>query len=118
MSWLDQIKGGLGGAIEQAGRESMPGFLERLIPGGLQAVLDQLQTSGFGQQAKSWLGKGPNDPITVEDLRAALDNEQVKAIATKLGVPVDKALEILAGRLPEAVDEASPDGELKTPPPA
>ncbi|WP_026363225.1 YidB family protein [Methylopila sp. M107] len=110
MSWLDQVKGSLGG-------ESASGFLERLIPGGLQAVLDQLQNSGLGQQARSWLGKGPNEPITVEDLRTALSNEQVRAVATKLGVPIDQALEILAGRLPGAVDEASPDGELRTPPP-
>lgn len=118
MSWLDQAKGGLGGAIEQAGRDALPGMLQSLLPGGLQGVLNQLSSSGFGRQVNSWLGRGENQPITVDDLRNVLSNEQVKAIAAKFGVPVDQALAILAGQLPQAVDQASPDGELKTPPPA
>lgn len=116
MSWLHQAKGGLGGMIEQAGRAALPGLVEKLLPGGLQSVLDQLSSSGLGQQVNSWLGRGENQPITVDDLRNALSNEQVRAVADRLGLPVDQALEVLAGRLPEAVDEASPDGQLKTPP--
>lgn len=119
MSWLDQAKGSLGEAAGKAGEGgALGGMLERLIPGGLQAVLDQFQNSGLGQQVKSWLGKGPNEPLTVDDVRNALSNEQVKTVAEKLGVPVDQALEILAGRLPQTVDQASPEGELKTPPAA
>lgn len=119
MSWLDQAKESLGEAIGKAGGGgALGGVLERLVPGGLQAVLDQFQTSGLGQQVKSWLGKGENEPLTVDDVRNALSNEQVRAVAEKLGVPVDQALEILAGGLPQAVDQASPDGELKAPPPA
>ncbi|MDR4305614.1 DUF937 domain-containing protein [Chelatococcus sambhunathii] len=116
MSWLDQAKGGLGGPLGEAGRAALPGLIEKLLPGGLQSVLDQLSSSGLGQQVNSWLGRGSNQPITVEDLRNALSNEQVRAVAERLGLPVDQALEVLAGRLPEAVDQASPEGELKTPP--
>lgn len=112
MSWLDSARESIG----QAGREALPGLLERLIPGGIQTMLDQLRSSGLGDQVASWLGKGPNEPITVDDLRNALSNEQVKSVAEKLGVPIDQALEVLAGRLPQAVDEASPNGELQPPP--
>lgn len=115
MSWLDQAKGSLGGAVSGG---ALGGMLEKILPGGLQAVLDQFQNSGLGQQVKSWLGRGPNEPLTVDDVRNALSNEQVKSVAERLGVPVDQALEILAGQLPGAVDQASPDGELKTPPAA
>ena len=119
MSWLDQARNSLEGALgqtgEAGGQGSLPGFLEQLLPGGMQTVLDQLQSSGLGQQVQSWLGREPNQPITVDDLRNALSNEQVRAVAEKLGLPVEQALEAPAGRLPQAVDEASPEGELKTP---
>ncbi|MFC3691541.1 YidB family protein [Chenggangzhangella methanolivorans] len=115
MGLFDSIKGSLGDTIAQAGAAALPGLLERVFPNGMQGVLDQLQSSGYGQQVKSWLGRGENEPITVEDLRSALDNEQVRAIAAKLGVPVDTALELLAGQLPQTVDQQSPEGELKPP---
>lgn len=117
MSWLDLAKGQLGEAAKTAaGDGGFAGMFERMLPGGLQAVLSQFQSSGLGQQVNSWLGRGPNEPLTVDDVRNALSNEQVRAVAQHLGVPVDRALEILAGGLPQAVDQASPDGELKTPP--
>ncbi|PZQ11332.1 MAG: hypothetical protein DI565_18760 [Ancylobacter novellus] len=115
MGLFDQIKGSLGDTIAQAGAAALPSIIERMVPGGLQGVLDQLQNSGYGAQVKSWLGRGENQPITVDDLRAALDNEQVRAIADRFGISVDKALEILAGRLPQAIDEASPNGVLERP---
>lgn len=107
--------GPLGDTLKQAGAAALPSILQRFFPGGIQGVLDQLQSSGLGGQVKSWLGKGPNESISVEELRSALDNEQVRAIAARLGLPVDQALELLAGRLPATVDQHSPDGELKPP---
>lgn len=117
MSWLDQARSKLGEAAQSAaGDGGFAGLFERMLPGGLQAVLDQFQGSGLGQQVNSWLGRGPNEPLTVDDVRNALSNEQVQAVARSLGVPVDRALEIIAGQLPQAIDQASPDGQLKTPP--
>lgn len=103
----------LGGLLGQAGASALPSLLEKVVPGGLQGVLNQLQQSGYGEQVSSWLGRGPNQPITVDDLRAGLDNEQVRAVAEKLGVPLDEVLKLLAGNLPQAVDEHSPDGQLR-----
>lgn len=118
MGLFDSVKGSLGETLAQAGAAALPSLLERAFPNGIQGVLDQLQSSGLGGQVSSWLGRGPNQPITVEELRTALDGEQVRAVADRLGISVDKALELLAGRLPQAVDEASPEGELKPPPAA
>lgn len=115
MGLFDSIKGSLGETIAQAGAAALPGLLERVFPSGMQGVLDQLQSSGYGQQVNSWLGRGENQPITVEELHNALGSEQVRAIATRLGLPVDAALELLAGQLPQTVDQHSPEGELKPP---
>lgn len=115
MGLFDSVTNSLGGALAQAGAAALPSLLERVFPNGMQGVLDQLQSSGLGGQVNSWLGRGPNETITVDELRSALDNEQVRAVADRLGISVDKALELLAGHLPQAVDEASPNGELKPP---
>lgn len=114
MSLIDTLKGSLG----QAGAAALPSVIQAVFPGGLQGLLDRLQTSGYGQQVGSWLGRGPNQPITVEDLRGVLANTQVQAMAQRFGIPLDALLPYLSEHLPEAVDRQSPDGTLKTPPAA
>ena len=53
-------------------------------------------------------------PVTPEQLRAALGNEHVQQLAAKFGVPTDQVLKLLAEHLPTAVDQASPNGTLKS----
>jgi uncharacterized protein YidB (DUF937 family) len=117
MSFLDNLKGAVGGWLGDGGAAALPGLIQKFYPGGLSALLDQLSQSGLGQQVNSWLGRGPNEPISAEDLRAALDNEQIRQAAERLGVPVDALLEQLASDLPDAVDQQSPDGSLQPPSP-
>jgi len=52
--------------------------------------------------------------VTVDQLRAALGNEQVQQIARQLGLPIDGALKLLAEYLPTTVDQASPNGTLSS----
>lgn len=107
----------LGGSLEQMALKALPGIVQQVLPGGLNALLDQLRRSGYEKQVESWLGRGPNEPITAEDLRKALDNEQVRQLAQKLGIPMDQLFPTLAQVLPEAVDRHSPDGTLREPKP-
>ena len=102
----------LGGSLEQMALKALPGIIQQVLPGGLNALLEQLRRSGYESQVNSWLGRGPNEPITADDLRKALDNEQVRQMAQKLGIPVDQLFPTLAEALPEAVDRHSPDGSL------
>jgi uncharacterized protein YidB (DUF937 family) len=82
--------------------------------GNLQGVVNQLQQGGLNDQVKSWLGNGANMPVTPEQIKAALGNEQVRQIAEHFGVPVDQALKLLAEHLPATVDQASPNGTLQS----
>lgn len=82
--------------------------------GDLQGVVAQLQQSGLGAQVQSWLGNGANMPITPEQIRDALGNDQVRQLAEHFGVPVDAALQLLSQHLPAAVDQASPDGTVQS----
>jgi uncharacterized protein YidB (DUF937 family) len=113
MSLLDT----LGGSLGQMALKALPGIVQQVLPGGLNALLDQLRRSGYESQVNSWLGRGPNEPITADDLHKVLDNEQVRQMAAKLGIPVDQLFPTLAKVLPEAVDHHSPYGTLQEPTP-
>lgn len=105
----------LGGSLGQMALKALPGVIQQVLPGGLNALLDQLRRSGYENQVNSWLGRGPNEPITADDLRKVLDNEQVRQMAQKLGVPMDQLFPTLAEALPATVDHHSPDGTLQVP---
>lgn len=81
--------------------------------GGLQGVVDKFRASGMGETVNSWIAAGTkNLPITADQVRAALGNEHVTALAAKLGIDPANAAEKLAAMLPQAVDAATPDGTL------
>jgi uncharacterized protein YidB (DUF937 family) len=80
--------------------------------GGLSAIVAKLQQAGFGDQVKSWLGNGQNLPITAQQLQEVLGSDAVRQLAAKYNIPVDQITQILAQRIPNAVDKASPDGKL------
>jgi uncharacterized protein YidB (DUF937 family) len=82
--------------------------------GGLQGVLDKLHQAGLDKQVQSWISNGRNIPVTPDELRNALNDKQLQQIARSMGLPVDQALEVVAKYLPQAVDQASPNGKLAT----
>lgn len=82
--------------------------------GGLQGVLDKLNASGYGERVNSWLGNGPNAPITAAEIQSALGNDHLKQIAASMGLPLDQVATALAQHLPGTVDAASPGGALQS----
>jgi uncharacterized protein YidB (DUF937 family) len=107
MGLLDGI---LGGVIGAEALSLVKGYIEK--HGGIEGVVAEFEKTGLGQQAKSWVAKGPNLPITAEQVQQALGSDTVKEMAAKFGIPVDKVADLLAKHLPAAVDKATPDGNL------
>jgi uncharacterized protein YidB (DUF937 family) len=109
MSILDSLSGLL----------SQQGGVQGLITatfqksGGFDAVLAKLNDAGYGAKVNSWLGKGPNTPITADEIQSALGNQHLTQLASSMGVPMDKVAALLAQHLPVAVDSASPNGTLQ-----
>ena len=102
--------GGLGG--NPMLRMLLPLVASMLMNGGLQKILGRLQAQGKSAQANSWVGKGSNEPIGADDVRQAMDREDLDRIASQLGISEDEAAAAVAQVLPDVVDQASPDGNL------
>jgi uncharacterized protein YidB (DUF937 family) len=104
----------LKGVASELGKQA-PTILSQVLAnsGGLQGVVNKLQQAGLDKQVASWLSNGQNIPVTKEQLRAAINDKELQHIARSLGVPVDQALDVLAKYLPEAVDQASPNGQIQ-----
>jgi len=81
-------------------------------PGGLSGLVQQFHTAGFASVVQSWVGTGPNQPITAQQIQQALGNEKVKAIAARLGVDTNVVSQKLATILPEVVNHLTPNGQV------
>ena len=110
MGLFDSLKGALEG-------EALPALLNTVLAQtqyhDLNGLVAALQKGGLGPQVQSWLGNGHNLPVTADQLRAALGNDQVRQLAQHFGVDPDAALKLLAEYLPAVVDKASPNGTIK-----
>ncbi len=129
MSGLDDILGsvlggqgggGLGGILGGGGGAGGAGALLALAPvvagllrgGGLQKLLSQFQQKGMGDKADSWVKPGDNHPLTGDEVRSALGDDQVAQAAQQLGVSEDEAAATLAQVIPATVDRLTPDGAV------
>ena len=106
----------LSGVAGELGKQA-PSILSQVLAktnlGDLQGIVNKLQQAGLDKQVASWLADGKNIPVTKEQLRSALNDKDLQQIARSLGVPVDQALDVLAKYLPDAVDQASPSGQIQ-----
>jgi uncharacterized protein YidB (DUF937 family) len=103
----DILKGPLGGLLGGAAAGSV-------ISGGLGDLMKQLQQGGQSDAANSWVGKGPNKPVSPGDLGSALGADQIDAIASQSGLSRDDLLKGLSQYLPQVIDHLTPDGRLPT----
>jgi len=80
--------------------------------GGLDGVLERLRKGGFAAQADSWVGEGPNLPISAAELQKALGLEGMDLVAAPLGYSSLEAGAAMAEILPALVDQLTPGGAL------
>ncbi len=103
----DILKSGLGGLLGGGAAGSV-------LTGGLNDLLKQLQDAGHGEVAKSWVGTGPNRPISSDDLAKALGADRINALTSQTGLSREELLEGLSQHLPQAIDTMTPNGRIPT----
>jgi uncharacterized protein YidB (DUF937 family) len=97
----------LGGLLGGAGAGTV-------LNGGLGQIINDLQRSGQGRAAQSWVGRGENEPVAPDDLRNALGGDTIEQLSQHTGMPQEELLQGLSQNLPELVDQLTPDGRLPT----
>ena len=104
MGLLDDMVGAAKGAMLEGAEGGAQGILNNVLQGsslgGLSGVLDQLNGSGLGHLVSSWTGNGQGQPISVDQLKAALTPEHIQEIASALHMDPNSALAHLAEHLP------------------
>lgn len=101
--------GGLGDLLGQVlggGRGGSSGM------GGLGDLLEQFQRAGFGDQTRSWVGTGQNQPLPPNALEQVFGQGGLAEIARRAGLSEADTSRGLSQLLPEMVDRVTPNGEL------
>ena len=80
--------------------------------GGLGGLLEQLQRSGFGEQANSWVSRGANQPISPDAITQIFGHDGLQQISRQAGISEDEASRGLSELLPEVVDRMTPEGQV------
>lgn len=110
------LKGLAGQTGQEAAPAGTPDILTQVLGktdlGSIGGLLQQLEQSGLTSQVASWLGNGQNLPVTVDQLRNALGEQNLGQLASQLGLPADELLRHLSEHLPGAIDAMSPKGTL------
>jgi uncharacterized protein YidB (DUF937 family) len=103
--------GGLGGILGGMLGGAAAGSV---LNGGLGQVLQDLQRSGQGRTAQSWVGRGENEAIAPDDLANALGADTISTLTEQTGMSRDDLLAGLSQNLPDFVDQLTPEGQLPT----
>jgi uncharacterized protein YidB (DUF937 family) len=111
-SYRPEPEGGLAGILRTIlGGGSVPGSV---LSRGLNNTVRDLESSGDGDAARSWVGRGANRPITPERLEAALGENAIRDLMQETGMPRDELLATLSEHLPRVIDHLTPEGRLPT----
>jgi uncharacterized protein YidB (DUF937 family) len=102
-------QGGLGDLLE-----NVRGGVDAMLGGGLSDLVDRFKQNGQGDVADSWVGRGPNQQITPQQLEKAIGPDVLATLSQQTGLSREELLSRLSRNLPEAVDKYTPDGRIPT----
>ena len=122
---ITEILGGIGKSTPGGtGQSGIGGFLGQLsetlggagagglLSGGLGELVDRFKQSGHGDTAESWVGTGPNKPVTPPQLEQAIGPEVLETLSKQIGLSWEELLARLSRELPDAVNKYTLQGRL------
>jgi uncharacterized protein YidB (DUF937 family) len=115
MGLLDSILSAVSGRGDTSSEgNQLLGVLSGLLAqsGGLQGLASKFSQSGQGDAFSSWVGMGENQSVSSNQIQEALGSDQIRAIATRMGVDPNLASQFLAEYLPKIVDKLTPTGKV------
>src|SRR4051794_41494771 len=107
-------QGGIGGLLGQLSSSLGGASAGGILSGGLGELVDRFKQNGHAKTADSWVGTGPNKPITPPQLQQAIGPDVLDALSKQTGLSQEELLGRLSRELPNAVDKYTPQGRLPT----
>jgi uncharacterized protein YidB (DUF937 family) len=113
MGLLDGLVGGAVGA-------GLAVAAQRIIEqhGGVQGVINQMQSHGLGDTVRSWVSTGQNAPIAAEQIHQVFGSGTIAEIAQRVGMSPQELSQRLSQFLPQAIDHLTPNGQVPPAAPA
>ena len=118
MALLDQLLSGLAGVSGSPLRGVLMNVLGHGdsqtggAGGGLGGLLSSFEQAGLGHIAQSWIGNGPNQPVSPQQLQTVFGEDQVQTMSRQSGMAPHDFLSQLSQHLPRVVDSMTPNGRL------
>ena len=111
----DVLTGGGAGQTTSAGSQPTTGTSDAGgLLGGLGGLLNKLEQGGLGNQTKSWVGTGQNQPVSPGQLSQALGPNIIKTLSQMTGVSEDELTKQLSQGIPVIINWMTPNGRLPT----
>jgi uncharacterized protein YidB (DUF937 family) len=110
MGMFDGLLGGIVGA-------GMVSVINDIVEkhGGVQGIISEFEKNGLGATVQSWVGTGPNQPISQDEVQRVLGPDLLRQLSAKSGMSVQELTQKLSHVLPQAVDRVTPDGAIPKP---
>ena len=109
MEFVSKLAGGKGGS-QGAILQGIMGLVSN--QGGLSGLLGKFNAAGMSDKTESWVSTGDNQPVSGQEVRRALGDQEISRFAQQAGVSEDEASNQLASVLPDAVDQLTPEGKV------
>ena len=122
----DKLADALGRINKNAGGGEGGGLLESLgglmggtsaggvLSGGIGDLIERFKQAGQSEAAESWVGRGPNKPVSGDQLEKALGSDVIETLVEKTGLSRQELLSRLSEALPQTVDAYTPEGRVPT----
>lgn len=82
------------------------------MTGGLSGLVSQFEQAGLGHVAQSWVGNGPNQSVSPQQLQSVFGESQVQGMASQADMQPQDFLSQLSQHLPNVVHGMTPNGQL------
>jgi uncharacterized protein YidB (DUF937 family) len=80
--------------------------------GGVSGLAQAFYAAGLGRMMASWIGPGPNQPISPPQVQRVLGATRLEQLAAKLGTTTGRVSVAVATALPSLIDTLTPNGQL------
>jgi uncharacterized protein YidB (DUF937 family) len=100
----------------ESGRGGAPGSYDAsmnqspaAVSSGLNELVQRFEQSGLGGAVQSWIGSGPNQQISPDELHQAIGPNTMDRLSQQTGISHGQLLPLLAQALPLIVDRLTPN---------